>query len=197
MSPEAIEKELQAAMREMQQEALPMLLNNIDALQYHFRGTLKRQLHFKLYQQDDAWILDLNIPGHGKVLDVKRYFAWGATVFDLTEWVKSKGKDKFSYVPGYDRDDEWPENWAYRIALGMQNTEQLYSGGASGGVTRKGKKRTVRFIKRQWLHTPYLGLWAKKRNRINELFLDIVHGDFLDDVLDTYNRSARSFLPQK
>lgn len=198
MDTKTLDTELKKALQEIQQEALPMLQGNIDLLGYQFRGTLRQGMKFTLDKKGDEWVLDLNIPGHGKVLDVKRYFAFGASVQDLTEWVQSKGQGKWAYVPGYSGSGEWPENWAYRIALGIQNTEQQYSGGASGGSVSKRqgsqRKRTVRFVKRQWLYTPYLSLWSRKRNKVQEMFLDIVHGDLLKDIIDTYDQSARSVL---
>ena len=196
MDIKALDKEIKALMLDMEREAFTLLRGNIDALGYQFEGSLQRSLNFTIRQENDQWVLDLKFTGHGTVLDSKRYFAYGAPVEQLTKYILSKGKGSFMYVPGYgDKSpSQWPDNWAYRIALGMQNTEQRYTSNAAGGIFKDKGKRTVSFQKRQWLYTPYFSLWKKKKDKLSERFLNVVHGDLLEDIKAVFDDQFRQAL---
>ncbi len=184
-----LDAEFANAFREMEREAIPLLRGQLDSFQYKFRNNLYNSLVFQLDKDAEGPFLQLSMPFYGKTLERKHYFAHGATTQELAEWVASKGIDKWSYVPGYEDGGDVPENWAYRIALGMQNSR--------GKESKVRPTRGGNVLSTSWLYRPFLGLWASKRNEIQDRYLEVVHGDILSEVRQIYQRSAQSFLGKK
>ncbi len=191
-----LDQEFKLAIKDMLAEAPPMLRTNLQRLGYRYTDALYNGLRISEEFSADSWELVVQMPAYGKTLEMKRRFAFGATVQDLADWVKRRGLDNFSSIPGYERSGTVPAKAAVRIALAIQNSNKTMRYGIAGGTigNYKGSARQ-RYKKSQmvsWFYRPYFGMWATKRERVVDYYFEQVPIEAAEEIRDTYQAAINA-----
>lgn len=189
MIPSIIDKEYQAVLERFKAEIMPEILGNLQALRINTTGALRNSLNMQLNKRDDYWEISFEMLASGKIIHMKDRFAQHASPKELAEWVKQKGIQHFTYVPGYENSNMLPSDAAERIAWAIKrstkkerfgvNTPAGYSAYAIGFNSFA-----------SWFYKPYFNRWKKGRVELVDAYLSTTTEELAKEIAAAHTMVA-------